>query len=272
MIRPFLSRSIGGLFALSLCQGASFAQSLPLPCPANPHLFLSITGNPDTKKADALYWNWTSKDAYDFHVIVVQKFRPGNEPKQPEIDVTPFGKGKITHEDTNEGEGDERVVKRTTTYTFEGSEKEKTKVAPGSVIKVSANDADASISSLVAVWTDKDGKEIDRGKTSDGMMSRESQTKDPPTGANDFHVEYKDIVGGVWVQPDKAKTGISAHPGDDYPYQVDFTNIQPPFDFSIDFASESIESTGQNPQRGPRPGRSWWTQDGKQMGKPIDSG
>lgn len=229
-------------------------------CKMNPRLLLSITGA-DTDKLQAIYWNWTTKEAHDFHIEIDQEFEPGHPPPEPKIDAPPFKEGKSEHTDKEVGEGEEKRIRRHIVYKFKGAA-----VSPGGQVKIKvtgAKDADH----LVVIWTDKDGKEIDRSKTADGMMGRGTFTQNPPKGANDFHLEYKDVVGGIWVEQGKATPKITVTPGEKYPYGVDFDNISPPFDFSIDFASDS---TGK--QIGPRDGRFWWTKDHARVGKITESG
>jgi hypothetical protein len=53
------------------------------------------------------------------HVVVQQTFKPGKEPKKPEITAPPFEKKGSEHSDKTEGEEEEAVVRRTTIYKFD---------------------------------------------------------------------------------------------------------------------------------------------------------
>src|SRR6266436_1086148 len=147
-------------------------------CKTNPRLLLSITGA-GTDKLQAIYWNWTTKNADDFHVEIDQEFTPGKPPPEPKIDAPPFKEGKSEHTDKEVGEGENKRIRRHIVYKFEGAS-----VPPGGQVKLNVTGGEHA-DHLVVIWTDKDGKEIDRSKTADGMMGRQSFTQNPPAGAND---------------------------------------------------------------------------------------
>jgi len=247
-----------------------------------PNLHFDFTlGGP--QEFSVTYWNWTDQVANDFHLEFVQSLAldPGESPPPvPTVETDAFKKrtGPETKVERDETAKDgSRRIKRRVTYWFTGGS-----VPPGGSIKITVKGEGIVLADgVVAIWTNEEdehqegesGAEIDRSKT-DSLMCRKGLTSSPPEGANDIHLEYKDAVAGVWVEPGKGNVKISKVDGDEYPYKVDFTEIDPPFDFKVDFASEAKDNFGgqRDPRRGARLGRMWWTIDGNRVGDISEGG
>lgn len=222
---------------------------------------------------DVVYRNWTGQDAQDFHLEFTQfiSHLPDEaDPPLPTLTVTTFGTQAETVT-TDVIQDDETAVIKRKKVKFSLTDGE---VAAGNLLEMTVNGEGLELAGrTAATWTKANGTEIDKSKT-DGLMGRRSFTEDPPEGANDFHMEYKDELAGVWVEKGKADIAFSVSANDTFPHKLDFdsfVNSAPPFQFAVDFAAEAASSSeGQDPRRASRDGRRWWTNDGALLGDIIE--
>lgn len=194
------------------------------------------------------YHNWTSEAATAFRLCLVQSQDETPPPRVPSVQTTAFARSVAPTVEKLDGE------RRRICYAFSGGG-----VAPGRTIVLSVGGrAIVTAAGVVAAWSGAAG-EIDHTRT-DSLMGRKATTQLPPASANRYHMEFVDPIGGVWVEGTKAKAALSdaCHADDPYPHKLDFTDIAPPFDFTVDFANDGT---------GPRKGRTWWARDGERLGE-----
>lgn len=213
-----------------------------------------------------VYRNWTKETARAFHLCIVQAWDEVRIPSLPEAKTGAFVRSSTPMVEAL-SEGRRRIC-----YSFEEGA-----VAPGRTIELAVRGPHIETAGgVIAAWARGGAEsaagggpdspfagEIDRTFT-DSLMGRRSFTVEPPAGADHFHMEFKDTVGGVWVEERQARTDLSqsGDVADPYSFKLDFTDARPPFDFTVDFAREG---------QGPRQGRFWWEKKGQRLGNITES-
>lgn len=218
-------------------------------------------------QVQARYWNWTTKLADHFCLELAQVVFSGEDvPAQPVLTAEGFPNTTISERNTedilNEPSLTIKRSLRQTKYCFRGCT-----TPPGGSVDISVGGEFNVAEGVMLAWIDEQGKEIDSTKT----KSLASRAWRAPLGADGLHVEFKqDIVAGVWLPKGTAQPTITVSPGEEYPYKIRFLELQPSFEFYVDFATENPSLP--NPRAGTRPGRFWWTQNGERLGEIIESG